>query len=375
MCILCSLLNRVLLPPAEIRTIREALPEICKIVYVHLLTPSFCESNGLSSTRDADPCRWQVRVVSSKISKVHPISLEESDQYTKEEVSLLRELDGCNSSETCKDTSTPCTYGIEDPSDAFWLRSYDRDSKFVVIFRIALASLLFFLASIISEGSIYYPHRPGSFSLLSASTFSIIALSALLYLLVVPRKYQLSLYGDGVWQSLGYCSIILTIAGALPCITVLWISICLFAIYFLGFLVEQILCMIAGTLYYLGALFVYQAQHTMNELRVMYGGGSEDQAELDRRALQLSEAFLRRVRGNAFLFRIPEALEQDGIQVVGNTLPEHLFEELLHESIPHVEFDSLDDVNESAPPATPNARTPLLHRISTSAPRIEVPPP
>lgn len=369
MCLLCSLLQRVIHPPAEVRAIREALPEICKVVLVHFLEPSFCRDTKLSSPPDTEPCRWQINVVSLKRPDVHLIGREEPEKYTPREVSLLRELDGCNSSESCKNESLPCAYGIEDPSDAFWLRKYDRESKFVVMFQIAFASLLFFLVSIISEGSIYYPHAPGSFSLLSAATLSIIALSALLYLIIVPREYQLSLYGQGLWQSFGYCCIILTVAAALPFLTVVWISFCLFAIYFLGFFVEQLLCMIGGTLYYLGALFAYQAEHTLYELRLMYGGGNQDQAEIDRQVLQMSETFLRRVRGNVFLYRIPEALEQDGIQVVGNTLPEHLFDEMVQENVPQIDFEGLDDSpDENAPSSTPTVTTPLLQQNQGSVP-------
>lgn len=361
MCVLCSLVQRVTHPAANTRVLRE--PDICKVVFVRHLEPASCHVMARMSAAPTEPCRWDINVVSEKKPEVHRISRVGSDKYTEKEVMLLRELDGCDSSAECKNESLPCVYGIEDPSDALWLRKYQDGSKFVVIFRVGIASLLFFLVSVISDGSIFYPHRPGSFSFLSASLFAILACAALLYLLIVPRKYQLALYGGGFWQSMGYIFIILMIAGALPGVAIIWVGFCLFVIYFLGFMVEQLLCMIAGILYYLGALSVYQAENTLFHLSLIYYRNLEEEAELDRRLLQMSERFLRRVRGNVFLYRVPAALEQDGIQVVENTLPDQLFDEMLQESIPHVDFETLEDIDENSTSQS-NARTPLLQQNS-----------
>lgn len=361
MCVLVSLVQRVTHPATETRVLRE--PDICKLVLVKHLEPASCHESSFLSAPPTEPCRWDINVVSAKKPEPHRISRVGSDKYTEKEVRLLRELDGCDSSAECKNESLSCTYGIEDPSDALWLRDYREGSKFVVIFRVGLASLLFFLVSIISDGSIFYPHRPGSFSFLSASLCALIAAAAVLYLLIVPRKYQLALYGRSLWQSIGYIFIVLMMAGVLPGLAIVLVGFCLFVIYFLGFMVEQLFCVIAGILYYLGALSAYQAENTLFHLSLIYYRNVEEEAELDRRLLQMSERFLRRVRGNFFLYRIPAALEQDGIQVVENTLPDLLFDEMVQESIPHVDFETLEEVDENSTSQS-NVRTPLLQQNS-----------
>lgn len=313
-----------------------------------------------------EPCRWNILVRNAKRPQLHSLSVYDEEKFTKREVSFLQRLEGCKSLSTCGNGTVPCTYGIEDPSDALWLRDYQQFSKFVVIFRIGLATLLFFLVSVIVDGSIFYPHRTAGFSTSSASMMAIIAFASLLYVLVVPRQLQFCLYGAGTWQSIGYIFTILMIAGALPGVVVAWVSFCLFFIYFLSFLMEQIVCMLTGILHYLGALTLYQAENTLIHLNRMYNRDFDRQVDLDRRLLEISERFLRRVRGNAFLYRVPTALEQDGIQVVESTIPDHLFDELFQENILEIDFENIEGSNEDTSTPQSTEETPLLQSTATT---------
>lgn len=104
----------------------------------------------------------------------------------------------------------------------------------------------------------------------------------------------------------------------------------------------------------------------------MYYREIVDEVELDRRLLAMSERFLERVRGNVFLYRIPTALEQDGLQVVESTLPDHLFDDMVADNIPQVDFESIathseepSSLSDSPAEPMPNPSTPLLQRGSS----------
>lgn len=340
-------------PPPSFARIRQSSPPlpICHLSHISLLSPLHCSLPGVHPDPQdlSNPCRWRLlaRSNDSIVRLVRPFRYP----YTAQEVSWLRQLDGCDNQSSCANRSVTCQVGVEDPSDALWLRDYQQTSKFIVIFRIGAFSLVFYILAILAEGSIFYPHRPGSFAPNTASIFAIIASAALLYVMIVPRKWQISLWGAGWMNTVLYILTILTIAALLPAVTISWVSFCLFAIFFVGFVVEQILCLIAGILHYLGALSVYQAANTLFHLRLIYNRRVDNETQLDRELLVMSSNFLERVRRNVFLYRVPQALEQDGLQVVESTLPDHLFEELVADTIPLVSFEDAISASEDGDPS------------------------
>lgn len=344
---------------------------LCKLASVSFLPPSACPRPP------SHQCRWQLKAIPIpkpcmiKPSTLLKLSLPETyPYYTSHQLRILSQLDGCNSTLSCTHPPIHCAPSIEDPSDALWLRHYNTGSKFLVILRVAFLSLIFYIAAIICDASLFRPHRPGSFAASSAAALAIIACAALLYILVVPREWQLSLWGAGWWQTLCYVSLILAIAAALPGVTVVWVNFCLLVIYFLAFVVEQMFCVLAGVLHYFGALTLYQLEYTLFHLRLIYYRHVEEDVELDQRLLDMSDRFLRRVRGNTFLYRIPNALEQDGLQVVEGVLPEQLYDELDAHVMPNVvDFETIASNSEEGgaerrDDSVPHAGTPLLQRDS-----------
>jgi len=136
-------------------------------------------------------------------------------------------------------------------------------------------------------------------------------------------------------------------------------------IYFVGFLIEQIFCMAAGILHFLGALCLFHVENAVLHLRLIYLRDIEEEEDLDRRLLELSRSFLRRMRDNWFLSRIPTALEEDGLQIVETTLPSVLYEALIQEEerVPRIDFDEIENANGSdSADGDTNASTPLLQR-------------
>lgn len=303
---------------------------------------------------------------------VHQLRRRDTEPFLPSELHVLERIKGCKSTSSCENSSVTCTYGIEDPSDAFWLRDYNSGIKFVVLFKIGIATLAFFVAAILSDGSIFYPHRVGV-SILSGSVLIMVALSAFLYILLVPRTSQLSLYGGGAWQSLGFIVIVITIAALLPGLAVIWVNICVFCVFFVGFFLEQLVYAGIGILHFLGVLTLYQAENTLLHLRLIYFRDIVEDAEFDRQLVIMSTRFLRRVRGNWYLRRVPRALEEDALQFVENLLPDHLYEELMPEdaeNIPEVDFDDIHESRENETAREPNnvaeERIPLLRRSVTT---------
>lgn len=243
---------------------------------------------------------------------------------------------------------------------------YNHDSKFVVLFNVGLASLFFFVAAIIADGSLFHPHRPG-FAVASASILILLALSALIYVLLVPAQMQFSLYGRGPVQSFAYVVVVLLIAAILPAVAVTWISAVVFLAFVFGFLFEHIIYTTFATLYFLASLLAYQISNTVLHLRLVYFRDFDDEAEFDRRLLQLSTILLRRVRNNWFMTRVPRMVSQSAVHLMQNNLPDQVFEQIeQQESVPHIDFDALDHPDTAptserprqSPPQSPPPPTP-----------------
>lgn len=343
---------------------------LCRFVHV-ALSPS-CHVDDAAAVAQ---CNWSISVTSWSRPRPHRLTRRSSStqpdtryaHLLTSEQTLLRQLDGCDSTATCN-TSVPCAYGIEDPSDAFWLRAYNETSKFVVLLHVGLASLIFFVAAIIADGTIFYPRRMG-LALESASALILIALSALLYVLLVPRNLQFALWGRGPWNTIAYIFIILLIAVLLPALAVIWISWVMFMIFVIGFLFEHVIVVALATIHFLAVLVMYQISNTALHVRLVYfpGGrnahGSEDDlsltddsvatandsptqdVEYDRQLLAIGSTFVRRVRSNWFVERVPHMIEERAMQTMQAHMPDHIHAQLFQEQVPHIDFDDLDVVD------------------------------
>lgn len=314
---------------------------ICHFTYVNIASP-------LCGPTDSRLVCWQLVVTSQERPTPHRLSVPAghgNDTLSPLELTLLLKLRGCMSRDTCR-TSVPCSYGIEDPSDVFWLRRYSESSKFVVLFDIGLATLIFFICAIIVDCSIFYPHRQG-IALGSASALLMLGLASLLYVLIVPRSMQFSLYGSGAWNSIAYVFVVLVIATLLPAFAVIWISSVLFFIFFLGFIFEQVLVVLLGTFHFITVFIVYQLSNMVLHVRLVYFPDDDDvdEHDYDARLLAMGETFLRNIRSNWFISRLPRMLEERALQFTQNHMPDHVHEQLLRENVvPQLEFESVDDL-------------------------------
>lgn len=199
----------------------------------------------------------------------------------------------------------------------------------------------------------------------------LIGISSLIYVLLVPRKMQLSLYGAGVFQSIGYVLLVTTIAALLPGAAVVLVNALVFLVFFTGFLLEQLVYILIGILHFLAVLSLYEVEITLLHLRRIYYRTSMEEVEFDQRLVRMSQRFLRRVKHNWFLRHLPRALDEDALQIIGNLLPDALLEDVMGEDIPRIGFDEIEDSQPEPSRENPvqstriQETTPLLQRSLT----------
>ncbi|KAI0567805.1 hypothetical protein FGB62_1g659 [Gracilaria domingensis] len=360
-CVLVALC--ALFVPTDTVGAPRAKAAICKLARV-AYDASACRPTRRELFTRSEPCVWNLSVVSDVIRERHPLVLPADTALSPQQVRLLTRLDGCNSTEQCAGETVDCTYGIEDPTDAFWWREYNHGIKFVVMMKIGFLSLVFYIAAIISDGTIFSPHRPSIASNV-ASVLILIALSALLYIRLVPRKMQYSLLGGDLFQTTAVLLIILTTAVLLPAMAVIALNFVIFSVTFLWFFVEQCLSVIVGFLQFLAGLSLFNIQHTYLCLRQIYFNGTD--AEYEQQLVSNSERFLQQMRNNWFLTKVPRFFLENADLAVRTVLSEHLHDQV--DFVPNVDMDSFASEEDeesvlvqSAPEA--NETTPLLERTS-----------
>lgn len=371
---------------ALLRTSSTADDDTCPLIKVNRVQshPSSICSHLNSSYSDSILSCWQLHffnVTDLSISSTRfNTDMKQLETLDDSKVTVLRTLDGCNSVSSCSNNHIKllnCSYGVEDPSDVLWLRAYAETSKFVVLFNIGLSTLFYFVLAIIVDGSIFYPHRQG-ISISSASIMILIALASLFYILIIPTSLQFSLYGDGILNSLGYIITIILLALSLPALAVIWLSSLLFFIFFLGFLAEFLFILLLAIGHFILTFMVYQITNIFLHVRLIYfpddeaynnanaaanannndqelglmnnnnnadddNGSSNNENSYDVQVLSMGQSFLRSIRSNWFIARIPRILEDRALQLTQNNMPDHVHEQLFRSNVPHVDFDDLTD--------------------------------
>lgn len=350
----------------------------CNIISVQ--TSYFSCLKPTSHLHSPSPCSWRILVTSTRVPRPHVLRLPTvnantdnllaslgSYQLLPSELLLLARLNGCDSKISCN-TTAPCSYGLEDPSDALWLRAYQCCSKFVVLFNIGLASLLFFVAAIIADGSVFYPLRSG-LSDAPASSLIMLSLASLLYIVIVPPKLQFALYGKDSLNTICYIFSICTLAVLLPAIAVVWLSTILFVVTLVGFVFEYAILLTITTLRLFFVVVRYQVESTSLRLRSIYfAHDTTAQSENDHQLLNAGVNFLLRVRNNFLFERVSHAIEEHALQVIQNHMPDRVARQVLeefatnitvgdHEGITYRSVTNISDLTQqasiSAPELTP----------------------
>ena len=289
--------------------------------------------------------------------------------YTSTQCAKLRVLNGCKSEEQCGNTSVDCKYGPEDPSDAFWLQSYNSGNELVVVVKVGLSSFIFFIVAIICDGAIFAPRR------VDIARFSLFALfligsSALLLLLLVPEKNQFSLLGGGPLQSFACISGVMLGALVMPSIALLLQSVAIAYIEFLFFLCQVLFWTIMGSLHFFYHLLVLQSRHLWLQIQAVYLGPSAvSENDTYNRQITHAHTFVQQMSANPLLSQFGATVSESIRMSLQTVLPSDLYEVIINEANPPSIEDALEDPGEDSrdePPGnfstTLDETTPLVNR-------------
>ncbi|CAN8062076.1 unnamed protein product [Agarophyton chilense] len=331
---------------------RATTCRVARVTHNH----SLCHFAATPTIAEAEACAWRIAVVSDTVPRVHPLVFARASHaspLTPVETRWLVALHACASPSQCANATVPCAYGVEDPSDALWLREYQHRIKFVVMMKIGFLSLLVYVAAIVADGNIFSPHR-SSFAGGVATIFILIAFAASLYIRLVPSRMQYSLLGANLFQTLAFLLIVLTIALILPAAAIIALNLVIFSVTFIWFFLEQTISICVGFVQFLANLSLFNVQHTYLCLRQIYFNGSE--SEYDQQLVSNSDSFLQQVRNNWFLHRVPRCFLENADLAVRTVLSENLRDQV--DSIPYADMDSFaseDDQQHHAPSRDPEA--------------------
>lgn len=276
--------------------------------------------------------------------------------------------------------SMPCR--VEDPSDVLMLRAYAEGNQFGVLLRVAFASFVFFGMAVVADGAILHPRRV-DINRFSFFVLFLIASASVLHLLLVPPEKQLSLFGGGWRESVGYIFLILTAATLLPAVALVVQTLLMLYLQCVLFFLQQLLWTVLGMLHFMGALFQFHGASTVLQLQRAYGiPGRVAAEEFETSQLGVVNTFLRLVERSPFLSQVGLSLTDAVHIAMQSTLPPHLYESVTdHTRLPRtVHFDDIDDVADVADvddvperdAGTIGPETPLLHRRRETAGEVRV---
>lgn len=194
----------------------------------------------------------------------------------------------------------------EDPSDALWFRAYDEGAELVVLARAGLLALILFLAAVIVEGAAFQPRRSG----LAHSALGgllLIGLSALLQLLLVPRAWQMPLWGAGPLRTTLCILAVILGAAALPACVLALQTVAVLYWHYVALIVQVLFWVLVGLVHFLYAVVVFYTRNLWIQLRVLYAGdGADEDSAQDVYIAQLNVSynFVSAVGANALLRRV-----------------------------------------------------------------------
>lgn len=227
----------------------------------------------------------------------------------------------------CIPHSVPCTRtssydAPEDPSDALWLRAYNGGAELQVLARAGALALIFFLTAIIIEGAIFHPRRSGV-AHSALVLLSLLALSALLQLTIIPRELQPAIWGAGPLQS--FICMIAVIIGAilLPAVVLTLQAVAVLLVHYCLLLVQVCVWVVIGLAHFIYVLAVFYVRNLFIQLRVLYAGdGADEDSAQDVYISQLNVSydFVSSVSVNALLRRVAAAVNNTAKLVLRSTI-------------------------------------------------------
>lgn len=294
---------------------------------------------------------WHVQ-----LNNVRKLRIQQ-DLFSHSDLLKLRELTTCPK---CKYPNIRCALSVEDPSDAMWLHSYNNGNELLVMVKLGCVTFVFFVAAILCDGALFSPRRTG-FARVSLFVMWLLALSALLQLMLIPKEHQFALLGAGPLQTLAYIATVIVGAALLPAIVLLLQTLAVLYVNFAIFLIQVVFWTILGLLHYLASLLVYHASSLRLHLQSMYrfpNAVSTDDAYM--RQIGFAHTFASMLTSNPLISNVANAVNDSSRITMQSMLPPHLYERLednRERSLPQTQNEAQQSSQSSS---NSNERTPLL---------------
>lgn len=309
-----------------------------------LMAALFAGAIILSAARPASPpyvmggcCAVKVASLHAGIWRVQVVN-PDYEWLTAPAANFTSDIRICCSAGYCEPAAVPCSRrrssliqaiaefaaSSEDPSDALWLRSYRNGNEIAVLTRAGMLALLILIAAIIVEGGLLRPRRPGvgrfPFIFLGLS-----ALSALLQLVVLPRKLQPDAFGSGPFQSILYLVFVFGGALLIPGITIVFHSIALVAVNFSILTTLTLFWSALGISKFLVGVIRFYFRNCWLQIRLLYGKDSlslnvDYAQDIYIEQLNISYDFVTGISQNPLLKRVPKSINDTAKLVLRSTL-------------------------------------------------------
>lgn len=296
------------------------------------------------------PCFWHVQVQHPSINTSTHLFIDKNHTtLSTNQLHLLKSLNGCKSLSTCKNTSLQCTYGVEDPSDILWLRTYNEDAAFIAMCRICVVTFMFFLAAIISEQSLFTLRNAGLFNETIAFYLVLIGLSSLLYIIVIPDQYQFAIWGDGPVQSFAFCFTIILVAASLPGIVIVSFEITKYLIDIVTYTFVFFFFVFSWLLTFLLIKFIHTIESTFAILKHIYVADENeltDSNDYTNRIAEFNGRFLERVIDSSSLRQIRKFTVDNALRICVKNVEDHLSDDdatSVLQLLPGAEYGSIED--------------------------------
>lgn len=196
---------------------------------------------------------------------------------------------------------------VEDPSDALWLRAYNGGGELVVLARAGTLALVLVVFAMVADGALAQPRRE-DWAFGNAAACALLALSALLQLVVVPRRWQPDAIGGGPLQTLLWGVMVVIGAVLLPAAALLLRAACVCALHVLALTAQCVLWGCWGIIHFSAHLAVFYMRNLSLDVRLLYVDAPVDIYERYRRQLDFSHRLLTAASNNALLRRVPTVL-------------------------------------------------------------------
>ena len=273
-----------------------------------------------SMVQMGDGAKWRVEVMSSKAAR-------NGSSITHHIADLPKSIRTCCAAGYCSPIAVPCvtkTRTIEDPSDALWLRAYNEGGEMVVLVRGGILTLIIMVGAILVDGAMARPRRE-RIAYAPLAALVLLSLSALLQLCLIPRRYQPSLLGSGIVQTIIWIVMILVGAFVLPGIALTIQTISLLVAQFVFLTARSMFWGFLGCANFLFLITRFYIRNLILQIQVFYSSKNvhndiDYAQDVYMEQLNISYEFVGGISYNALLRKIPAGINDSARLVLKATM-------------------------------------------------------